>query len=85
MTERKAALDLLVAVAATGARASSYSPYLGADLNGSGSTTFTFGFAEPRALVAAQADMKPRWGAISLAALALLLLLANGALIWRRS
>ncbi len=85
VAERKAALDLLVAVAATGARASSYSPYLGADLVGSGSTTFSFGFAPPTAREVGRAVLHPQWGAISLAGLAVLLLLGNAALIWRRS
>jgi hypothetical protein len=72
-------------VAATGARASSYSPYLGADLLGRGSTTFSYGFAPAVQVVAAKQALHPRWGAISLAGLALLLLLTNGFLIWRRS
>lgn len=83
--ERKAALDLLIAVAATGARASAYSPYLGADLVGVGSTTFTYAFARPAATAALRAPLHPKWGAISLAVVALLLLLTNSALIWRRS
>ena len=83
--ERKSALDLLVAVAATGARASSYSPYLGADLAGVGSTTFTYSFAAPVEAATVHVALRPRWGAISLAGLALLLLLVNSALIWRRS
>lgn len=85
LAERKAALDLLVEVAATGARASSYSPYLGADLLGDGSTTFRYTFAAPPPQVAQQAILTAKKGPIALASLALLLLLANGALIWRRS
>jgi hypothetical protein len=85
LAERRAALDLLVEVAATGARASSYSPYLGADLLGAGSTTFSYGFAPAVQVAAAKQALHPRWGAISLAGLALLLLLTNGFLIWRRS
>jgi hypothetical protein len=75
LAERRAALDLLVEVAATGARASSYSPYLGAGLRGSGSTRFEYAFAaaeKPRAVVAV---LHPKWGAISLAVLAFVLLL----------
>jgi hypothetical protein len=82
--ERKQALDLLVQVAATGARASSYSPYLGADLTGTGSTTFRYAFAPAERAAALQRALHPHWGAISLACLALLLLATNGALIWRR-
>ena len=83
--QRKAALDLLVAVAATGARASSYSPYLGADLRGVGSTTFSYAFAPATRPAVVHPMLQPRWGAISLAGLALLLLLVNGVLLWRRS
>jgi hypothetical protein len=82
--ERKAALDLLVQVAATGARATSYSPYLGADLLGSGSTAFVYGFAPAERTASVRAELEPKWGAISLAALALLLILTNAGLIWRR-
>lgn len=82
---RRAALDLLVATAAIGARATSYSPYLGADLPGTGTTSYRFGFAEPEQVAVARAALRPRPGAIGAAALALLLLLANAALIWRRA
>lgn len=82
---RRAALDLLVATAATAARATSYSPYLGADLPGTGTTSFLFSFAAPEVAVAARAALEPRPGAITAALVALLLLLANGALIWRAS
>ena len=83
--QRKAALDLLVAVAATGARASSYSPYLGADLEGSGSTSFAFGFAPPSAVPRSRLELHPKWGAIGLAGAGALLLLAGGVAVWRRS
>ncbi|MCU1672972.1 MAG: hypothetical protein JWN77_1085, partial [Frankiales bacterium] len=76
---------LLVQVAASGARASSYSPYLGADLPGTGSTVFRYAFAAPETVVAARPALQPKKGPIALAALAVLLLLANGALIWRES
>jgi hypothetical protein len=85
LAERKNALDLLVAVAATGARASSYSPYLGADLVGTGSTSFAYAFAPPAARTVARPELSARWGAISLVGVAALLLLVNGGLIWRRS
>lgn len=83
--ERKQALDLLVAVAATGARQSSYSPYLGADLVGTGMTSFRYSFAPPTEQAAMRQALQPKWGAISLAGLAVLLLLVHGALLWRRS
>ena len=84
LVERKAALDLLVQVAATGARATSYSPYLGADLLGSGSTSFRYGFAPAEKAAVVRAALEPRWGAIGLASLAFLLVLGNAGLIWRR-
>jgi hypothetical protein len=84
VAERQAALDLLVSTAATGARASSYSPYLGVDLPGTGSTAFRYGFA-PADKAAVVADtLEPRPGPIALTGIALLLLLVNSALIWRR-
>ena len=85
LEQRRAALDLLVATAATGARATSYSPYLGADLPGTGTTVFRYAFAAPEELDAVARALEPRRGAIALAAVALLLLLTNGVLIWRRS
>ncbi len=85
LAERRSALDLLVQVAAAGARASSYSPYLGADLVGTGSTTFTYSFAPAVRAAAVARVLHPKWGAIALAGVALLLLLGNAALLWRRS
>lgn len=82
--ERKAALDLLVQVAATAARASSYSPYLGADLPGTGSTVFRYAFQAPEAAAAARPALEPKPGPIALASVALLLLLTNAALLWRQ-
>jgi hypothetical protein len=82
---RKAALDLLVEVAATGARASSYSPYLGADLVGQGSTTFRYAFAPAAKAAAPTRVLHPRWGPIALTGAGLLALLAGAAAVWRRS
>ena len=82
---RRAALDLLVSTAATGARATSYSPYLGADLPGTGTTTYRFSFAEPEQAAAVRAPLEAKPGALAAAGVALLLLLANAALIWRAS
>ncbi|MGZ6804836.1 MAG: hypothetical protein ACXVFU_17490 [Nocardioidaceae bacterium] len=82
---RKAALDLLVEVAATGARASSYSPYLGADLSGTGSTTFRWAFAPAVRTAAAAPVLHPRWGPIGVLTAGLLALLAGATVVWRRS
>ncbi|MCU1602782.1 MAG: hypothetical protein JWO22_3491 [Frankiales bacterium] len=82
---RKEALDLLVAVAASGARASSYSPYLGADLEGTGSTSYALSFAPPSAIVRAKPVLHPQWGAISLVGVGGLALLGAGYSVWRRS
>lgn len=82
---RKAALDLLVAVAATGARASSYGPYLGADLIGTGSTTFHYALAPVAAAPRVAQERRPQWWAISLVGLAVLLLLTGAVAVWRRS
>jgi hypothetical protein len=83
--ERQAALDLLVATAAAGARASSYSPYLGVDLPGTGSTVFHYAFAPREAVRTAAASLHPKGGPIALAGFALLLVLVNAGLVWRRS
>lgn len=85
LAERQAALDLLVATAATGARASSYSPYLGVDLPGTGSTVFHYGFAPPEVVRTATASLHPKGGPIALAGFAVLLVLVNAGLIWQRS
>jgi hypothetical protein len=85
LTERRRALDLLIATAATGARASSYSPYLGVDLPGTGSTVFRYSFAPAAKSVAAARDLQPRPGPIALTGVAMLLLVVNGTLLWRRS
>ncbi|MCU1593794.1 MAG: hypothetical protein JWO12_1186 [Frankiales bacterium] len=85
LAERRAALDLLVEVAASGARASSYSPYLGADLRGTGSTTFSYSFVAAAEVAAPRAVLRPKWGALSLAGLGLLALLSAAAAVWRRS
>jgi hypothetical protein len=82
---RRQALDLLVATAASGARATSYSPYLGADLPGTGTTVFRYAFAAPEQVEQAARALEPRRGPIALALVALLLLVGNGVLIWRRS
>lgn len=83
--ERVDALGRLVDAAATGARASSYSPYLGADLPGSGSTVFRYAFAAEPPAVTRSVPLRPRPGPLALTGLAALLLAGNAALLWRRS
>ena len=84
LAERRAALDLLVSTAATGARASSYSPYLGVDLPGSGTTAFRYSFAPADVAAATRKQLEPKPGPIALAGVAVLLLVVNSALLWRR-
>jgi hypothetical protein len=74
-----------VSTAATGARASSYSPYLGADLPGRGTTVFRYAFAPADAVAAPRQVLHAKRGPIALAGVALLMLVVNGALLWRRS
>lgn len=83
--ERRAALDLLVRAAATGARASAYSPYLGSQLEPRGRTTFTYRLAAEHAAGSAPARLTPRPVPIGLAVLGALALLGSGVLVWRRS
>jgi hypothetical protein len=85
LVERQAALDLLVATAATGARASSYSPYLGADLPGTGTTVFRYSFAPPQQGPVSRPVLHPRPGPIAVTLTGLLLLLGLGVAVWRRS
>lgn len=82
---RQAALDLLVQTAATGARATSYSPYLGADLPGTGSTVFRYALAPVAVEPVTQAALVPQAAPIALAGAAVLLLAGNAVLLWRRS
>ena len=82
--ERAQAVQQLVAAAAVGARAGSYSPYLGADLPGTGSTTFRYAFAAAPVGPVLVAGLAVRPLGLGLAGVALALLLANGVLLWRR-
>jgi hypothetical protein len=85
LAERRTALDLLVQVAATGARASAYSPYLGADLPGTGRTAFRYAVARRDVTAAGPRDLTPQPGAIAVSGLAALLVLAAGTGVWRQS
>ena len=71
--------------AAIGARATSFAPYLGADLPGVGTTQFRYGFAPVQKVPAAAATLTPRPGPIAATMLATLLLGVAGVGIWRRS
>jgi len=85
LAERKVALDTLVQVAATGARAASYSPYLGSELGGTGSTVFHYAFAVEDRQPLARRVLQPRAGPIALLGAALLLALGLATAVWRRS
>jgi len=83
--ERRAALDLLVQAAATGSRASAFSPYLGSQLEPQGRTAFRYALATTRPVAAAPARLTPRPAPIVLAVLGALALLGSAVLLWRRS
>jgi hypothetical protein len=85
IAERRAALDLLVQAAATGSRASAFSPYLGSQLESRGRTTFRFVLAATRAAGPAPQPLSPRPVPIGLAILGALALLGSGVVLWRRS
>jgi len=84
VADRQAATTTLAEAAASAARAAEYSPYLQADTPGSDLTSFHYVVAPraatPRAVRAIQA--KP--GAITAAALALVAISGNAALLWRQ-
>lgn len=83
--ERRAALELLVQAAATGSRASAFSPYLGSQLEPRGHTTFSYSLATARTPGPAPVRLAPRPVPITLTVLGLLALLGAGVLCWRRS
>ena len=79
-----AATQTLVSAAATAARSAEYSPYLQADAPGPDLSTFTYVIAPaPRAIRVAR-DVQPRPGGIAAAAVAVLAILGNAALLHRR-
>lgn len=85
IAERRAALDALVQAAATGSRASAYSPYLGSQLEPRGRTTFRYTLATARPLAVEPARLTPRPAPIAVAILGVLALFFSGAVLWRRS
>lgn len=79
-----AATTRLATVAAATARAAEYSPYLQADTPGTDISTFTYVIAPPEAVVQPAGSMRPRPGAITLAAVAILAVLGNAELLRRQ-
>lgn len=82
--ETAAALTTLVENAAAAARADEYAPYLGHHGPGKVRTTFTFALAPPEVVKVAEEPLRPKAFPIALASLALLGILTNTTLIWRR-
>jgi hypothetical protein len=70
--------------AAAAARAAEYSPYLQADAPGTDVSTFSYVIAPPDAVPRPPDEMRPRPGAITLAAVALLAVLGNAELLRRQ-
>jgi hypothetical protein len=79
-----AATTTLATAAAAAARAAEYSPYLHADAPGSDVSTFTYVVAPPEAVARTPNSMRPRPGAITLAAVALLAIIGNAELLRRQ-
>jgi hypothetical protein len=78
------ATTTLATVAASAARAAEYSPYLQADAPGTDVSTFTYVIAPPELVARPDDSMRPRPGAIILAAVALLAVLGNAELLRRQ-
>lgn len=83
--QRRAATDLVVSVAAAGARAAAYTPYLGADIGGNITTTFVYAVAPPPVAQIATAPPELNRGAVALVGVAVLVLAANVVALWRLS
>ncbi|MDT4978664.1 MAG: hypothetical protein QOG07_543 [Pseudonocardiales bacterium] len=83
--ERRSALDLLVQTAATGARASAYSPYLGPELGPAGRTVFHYVLPRAASPVVPTRPLRPRLVPIGLAILGVLTLMGTAVVVWRRS
>ena len=83
-TSIAAATQTLVTNAAAAARAAEYSPYLQADAPGPDLSTFTYVVAAPPKASAITRRMQPRPGGIAAAAVALLAILGNAAVLRRR-
>jgi hypothetical protein len=83
--QRRVALDLLVQTAATGARASAYSPYLGPELGPAGRTVFHYVLPRAAFPVVPPRPLRPRLVPIVLAILGVLTLMGSAVVVWRRS
>ena len=79
------ATQTLVAAAAATARSADYSPYLQADVPGPDLSTFTYDVAPPATVRIAAKQLRPRPGAITAAAVALLAIVGNAVLLRRRA
>lgn len=84
-SERRTALNLLVQTAEAGARASAYSPYLGAQFGMTGSTAFHYSLAQPAQASQPLRRLTPRPVPIGLTIVGALLLATGAVLVWRRS
>jgi hypothetical protein len=82
--ETAAALTQLVEGAAAAARADEYAPYLGHHGPGKVRTTYVFTIAPPAAVRTVAPPLAPKPWPIALASLALLAIVGNGTVIWRR-
>ena len=78
------ATRVLITEAANAARAAEYTPYLDADLNGTATTTYRYVVAPSAAGPTAEVALRPKPAAIATAAVAVLLILVDLGLIWRR-
>lgn len=79
-----AATTTLTTAAAAAARAADYSPYLQADAPGSDVSSFRYVVAAPAATRRADDGLTPRPGALAAAAVAVLAVVGNAALLRRR-
>src|SRR3954447_23860691 len=82
--ERQSATTTLAEAAASAARAAEYSPYLQADTPGTDLSSFRYVVAPRTATPRAAAAIEAKPGAITAAALALVAISGNAALLWRQ-
>src|SRR5207245_11474819 len=82
---RQSTTTTLAEAAASAARAAEYSPYLQADTPGSDLSSFHYVVAPRAATPRAVRAIEPKPGAITAAALALVAIGGNAALLWRQA